>query len=225
MALDVEAVHEAGGETPFRRWLAVLVGAAALIAALLATLEMDAGKQEERALLMASRLSVRIFEGTAGGSPRFSFQVNSLQRAIQLALGATALQLAGLQHPDAAEGVDARAAPDLAASERLVSIVEEMARVPAEATGVDPVARDIAGKEPGDLASVVAEQNAQVDLADRFGERSNRAIFALSLLALGAVLVGLGGVLGDSRPGRVTLAAATVALSAALLWGSSGLLI
>ncbi len=223
MELDVEAVHEVKGDRPFDRWLALLVGAAALLAALLATLQADVSKQEERALLMASRLSVRVFEGTAGGSPRVSFQVNSLQSAIELGMSSTARQIAALQHPDASDVEVALAEPDARASERLLAIATAMGEVPS--AGVNSITRDVAASEPSDWQRVVEEQQRQLELADDLGERGSRTIFALSLLALGAVLVGLGAVLGATRAGRVALLAATVALLAAGGWGASTIVI
>lgn len=223
--LDIEAVHEASGRTPYERWLAVLVGIAAILAAILATIQVDAGKQQERALLMASRLSVQGFEGIAGSSPRFSFQINSLQQATTLAITGTASQIALFEFPEVADVLSARAAADVKAAERLLLIAQSMGEVPDSSSGIDAAALRLVGASPADLIGVVAEQNRQVDVADRYGERGNRGLFGLSLLALGAVLVGLGAVLESGLPGRVSLAAASLALLAAAAWGGSALLV
>ena len=223
-SLDIEAVTEASGRTPFDRWLAVLVGAAAILAALLATLQVDAGMQEERALHMASRLSVRVFEGTAGGSPRFGFQVNSLQLATSLAISATAAQIAVLDDPETLDAIQGRAEADAKAAERLFAIAQTMGSVPPESSGVDEATRQLAGADPGDLADIALAQNREMEVADRHGERGNRTLYGLSLLALGAVLVGLAAVLGRGVPGRVVIVAATLALVAAAAWGVAALL-
>jgi hypothetical protein len=221
--LDLEAVTEASGRTRFDRALALLVGAAAILAALLATVQVDAGKQEERALHMASRLSVRIFEGSAGGSPRFSFQINSLKAATALAVSGTAAQIAVLGAPETAVAIQARAEADVKAAERLFAIAQSMGDVPPTSSGIDAATLKLVGTNPGDLAGVVLEQNRQMDIADRFGERGNRTLAGLSLLALGAVLIGLAAVLGRGVPGYVLIVAATIALLAAGAWGVAAL--
>jgi hypothetical protein len=225
MELDVEAVHEVRGTRGFDRWLAILVGAAALLAAVLATLQADAGKQEERALLMASRLSVQAFQGTAGGMPRLTFQIQGLQDALELGITSTARQIAALQveDPAIADLEIALAEADLRASDRLFAIASSMGEPPSAT--VDPVTREVASRAPEELRPLTEDQNHQVNLAAWFGERGARTIFALSLLALGAVLVGLGAVLGATRAGRVALLAATVAIVAAAGWGISSLLV
>ena len=64
-----------------------------------------------------------------------------------------------------------------------------------------------------------------MDIADRYGERGNRTLAGLSVLALGAVLVGLAAVLGRGVPGHVVIGAATLSLLAAAGWGVAALLV
>ena len=224
-AIDIETVLEPTGRTRFDQWLSVLVGVAAVLAALLATVQVDAGKQEEHALHMASRLSVRIFEGTAGGSPRFSFQINSLQHATTLAFVSLAAQVEVLKMPETRDAIQARAEADVRAADRLIAIAQSMGAVPPASSGVDAAALELVGSQPGDLNAVVAEQIRQMEIADRFGERGNRTLAGLSLLALGAVLIGLAAVLGRGLPGRVVIVVATLALLAAAAWGLAALLV
>jgi hypothetical protein len=225
MELDIEAAREPSGRTRFDRWLSILVGVAAILAALLATAQVDAGKREEHALHMASRLSVRIFEGIAGGSPRFSFQINSLQHATALAVAATAVQIGVLNMPETTDAIQARAEADVRSADRLFAIAQSMGDVPPASSGLDAATLALVGSEPGDLEIVVAEQNQQMDIADRYGERGNRTLAGLSLVALGAVLIGLAAVLGRGVPGNVVIVAATLALVAAGGWGVAALLV
>jgi hypothetical protein len=219
MTLDVEAVHERTGRTGFERWLAIVVGVAAVVAATLAVLQVDTAKQEERALLLSSRLAVRAFEGTAGTLPRSSFQIGSLQAALKLGLEATARQLAAFDQPAAAEVETAIGQADSAASMELASIAEKMGAVPTADSGLDPATLRLLSLTDSDLRRLVAEQNRQVDLAEAAGQRGSRTVFAISLLALGAILAGLAGVIGRSTPGRIVLLAATVAILASMGWG------
>jgi hypothetical protein len=222
--LDLEAVSEASGRTRYERWLAVLIGAAALLAVLLATIHVDAGKGQERALLMSARLGVRVFEGTAGSSPRFGFQIHSMQLATSLALNATAVQIAVLGSPETADALQAAAEADVKAGNRLLVIAQTMGDPPTSASGVDPATLKLAGSTPDELFAVVAEQNHQADIADRYGERGNRALYGLSLLALGAVLIGLAAVIGTGAAGRVIITAAAVSVLAAAALGVAALM-
>jgi hypothetical protein len=77
---------------------------------------------------------------------------------------------------------------------------------------------------PLDWAGLLSEQIRQMDIADRYGDRGNRTLFGLSLLALGAVLIGLAAVLGGGLPGRVVISAATLALLAAAVLGLAAFL-
>jgi hypothetical protein len=222
--LDLKAVTEASGRTRYERWLAVLIGVAAVLAVLLATIQVDSGKQAERALLMSARLGVRVFEGTAGSSPRFSFQIHSLQQATSLALNATALQIAVLGSPETADALQAAAEADVKAGDRLLVIAQAMGDPPSAASGLDPAALKLAGSSPDDLFTVVDEQNRQADIANRYGERGNRTLYGLSLLALGAVLIGLAAVVGAGAAGRLIVTAATLSVFAAAAWGVAALL-
>jgi hypothetical protein len=223
--LDVQAVTEVSGKTRFDRWLAVLVGVAAILAALLATIQADTGSQAERALHMATRLSVRIFEESAGSSPRFSFEINSLQQAVTLAISGTAAQIAVLQMPETADAIQGRAEADVKAGERLMLIAQSMGAVPPESSGVDPTARHVLASNPLDLIGLKNEQIRQMEVAGHYGERGNRTLFGISLLALGAVLIGLAAVLGAGLPGRVVITAATLALLAAAALGLAAILV
>ena len=75
------------------------------------------------------------------------------------------------------------------------------------------------------MAGSVEELNDQLALAERYGTRSNRAVFALSLLAIGAVLLGLAGVMGETRTGRISLGASAVALLLSAVWAGAALAI
>lgn len=221
MDLDVETGLGGGEKTAFQRWLAVLVGVAAVAAALIATLEADADRREEHAFVRGSRLSLDIFEGIAGAGPRTSLQARGLEQALSLNVEATA-RVAG-SGPELFDLQAARAAAESKASDRLIQIVERMTALPGPDSEVDPHTREILAADPVTLTEVVLEQNAQVDAAERFGTRQDRAIFALSLVAITAVLLGLAGVMGEGRPGRVALIVAAISLAAALGWGAAAL--
>ncbi|HYU57300.1 MAG TPA: hypothetical protein VEO00_04530 [Actinomycetota bacterium] len=223
--MDVEVTATPTGKTSFEKWLAVLVGLAAVVASLLATLQTHSSKREELSLEIANRLSVAIFERIAGSAPVQSFSLASSQDALTVGLNGTARLIAAFDHPDVAETAVAIGNASNAASDRLVRLATTMGTPPGEESGVDAHTREVAAATDDQLNALVAEQNRAVDVANRFGERGNRAVFGLSLLALGAVLLGLAGVVGEGGAGRIAIVAGSAALGLSILWGASALLV
>lgn len=221
---DIE-VAATGPPIRFRRWLGGLVGAAAIAATSLAFLESEAGRQEEEAFVRASRLSLDIFAGIAGSGPRQTFEVGAFRSGLRTSLLATARQLAVLEDEDpgeAAEAVEAVGRAQERAAERVAAAGDQMSRVPEDAPGIDPPLREVLTSDIATLQLDLAEQNRQVDLADRHGTRQERAMFAIALVAIAAVLLGLAGLMGDGRPGRVALVAAAASLVLGMGWAVSG---
>ena len=92
-----------------------------------------------------------------------------------------------------------------------------MGAAPTDTSPVDLYARTMLG---GTLAQAEAESNEQrrlVQVAIDAGTRSGNAVLGLSMVALAGVLVGLAGVLGKGRAGKLTLFMAYLACAAALV--------
>jgi hypothetical protein len=242
--MDVETAGGAEGKSRFERSLAVLVGIAAVLAALLATLQVDSGKREERALLVASRLSVGIFEFIAAEGSVSNFQLGSARESLVPGFlssgraGAT-LEREGQVLEELLPVEATLAMAEAQSQERLLAISERMSEVPADQEGLDHHTREVMSVAKrlleadleeleeirADPTRFVGEQNRQVDVAERYGRRGTRATFALSLLALAAVFLGLAGVTGQGRAGWVGLIVAAGALLLSAGWGASALLI
>ena len=97
-------------------------------------------------------------------------------------------------------------------------------RVPDPSSGVDVATLAAIGSTDAELEAMEARLVHQLALARMFGRRRGRAIFALSLVALAAVLAGLGAVLGPARGGTVSVAVGAVALSLAFGAGAVSVL-
>jgi hypothetical protein len=210
--VDIEAVHRGSGRSRFERALAILAGLTAVLAALLATLEVDASRQEEQAMVTATRLAVRVFEASAATGLLSMYQFQTEREATLLAIDATARDLLAARAPEVAEAQRAMATAEARTAERLTVAGEVMSRAPDEASPVDAHTRAVLAQTVNDMAGSVEQLNDQLFLAERYGTRSNRAVFALTLLAIGAVLLGLAGVMGGSRTGRISLGVSAVAL-------------
>lgn len=228
--MDIETAHQAGRDA-FEKSLAVLVGLAALIGAALGTLEVDSGKSEERALNMASRLSVEIFGKIAGSGPPRSAESQSGQAATVRTMEAT-LRKGGAESLRTVGGnVDVQrfqeriASADERVGARLQKLSESIGSVPSESSGVDPVTRAVISQSEDDFRQLLVRQQHQVDVAERFGQRGTRAVFGLSLLALTAVLLGLAAVVGRESGGTPILVLASATLALATGWGASALLV
>ena len=210
--MDIEIVHRSAGRSRFERALAILAGLAAVLAALLATLQVDASRWEEQAMVTATRLAVRVFEASAATGLLSMYQFQTEREAALLAIDAAGRDLLAAQTPAVAAAQRAMATAEARAAERLMAAGEAMSRAPGEDSPVDAHTRIVLTQTLDDMAGSVEELSDQLALAERYGTRSNRAVFALSLLAIGAVLLGLAGVMGETRTGQISLGASAVAL-------------
>ncbi len=223
--MDIETAHRGTGRSRFERALAVLAGLAAVLAALLATLEVDAGRHEEQARVNATVLGVRVFEATAATGLLSMYQFQAEREARLLGLEASSRDLLVAQGTEGGTGQLAMATAEARAAERLTGVAEAMSRAPGEASPVDSHTRTILALTVEDMAGSVGELNDQLAVAERYGTRGNWSVSALSLLAIGAVLLGLAGVMGATRTGRISLGASAVALLLSVGWAGSALVI
>ena len=223
--MDVETASETVGKTPFERWVAVLVGLAGLVAALLATLQIDANTRGARATNRASRLSIEAFEKIAGSGVYRTFEAGTFRDVVSLEYLGEVRPLAAEATGALLEAGAAIGAADARAAERLGAVSEAMAALPDEESGVDPETREVLGASIEHLTGLVQQQNDLVDEADRHGARGSRSVFGLSLLAVAAVLLALASVVGAAQGGRIALVAGGVSLAAAAAVGASALFI
>ncbi|HEX2025398.1 MAG TPA: hypothetical protein VHH92_03280 [Actinomycetota bacterium] len=205
----------------YRRWLAVLVGVAAVAAALFATVESDTGRREEQAFVRSSRSSLRIFASFAASNPRRQFMINGIRQGLKTEIGATARLLAsGERSPEAFRAATAVSQAESRAARRYTEAVRASSRISAEAP-LDPTTKALVTSSIPHIREILRYQNQQVDVADRYGSRQERAMFAIALVAISAVLLGLAGLMGGGRAGRTSLVAAAMALVVGLLVGGS----
>jgi hypothetical protein len=202
----------------FERILAVLVGFTALVASLVAVLQVDWGRRSERSSLLAARLPVQIFEGIAASGLRTTFHLRTQQDAIALGLEALARQLASYRYPAVGEAERAIGQADLRASEQLRAVASEMAAIDPADRGVDPLTLRALEADIGTLTEASRRQNREADRDDLYGKRQDRTVFALSLVAIAAALLALAGVLRKGAGGRISLGTGALALVLSLAW-------
>ncbi len=174
-------------------------------------------------MVNATRLAVRVFEASAATGLLSMYQFQAGREATLLSIDASSRDLLAAEAPAVAEAQRAMATAEARAAERLTVAGEAMSRAPEETSPVDPHTRAVLALTLDDMAGSVEELNDQLALAERYGARGTRAVFALSLLAIGAVLLGLAGVMGATRTGRIALGASAVALLLSVGWAAAAL--
>lgn len=209
--------------TRFERTLAVLVGLTALVASLVATLELDSGRKGDRAAILGARLPVQIFEGIASSQNRSDFHLNTQRQASALAIEALARQSSSPPRENGLDFEQLIARADLAASRRLRVAAMEMARIDPESRGVDPHTAKTILVTTKELGNQVQIQGSVIDRANKYSGRDGRAVFALSLVAIAAALLGLAAVLKAGPGGRIALTAGVLALALSAALGSFAL--
>jgi hypothetical protein len=220
---EIEAAREAAELPPNRRrWLAVMVGIAAILAAVFTWVESDAGRQEEKALQDGTRGALGIFVDIAGSGPRSQFQADATRRA--LIVGSEGLARVIKAKGDAFKLAVARQPADSKAQRELAQVAQAMGALPSTGSKLDPVATDVLKSDAPRLKEQLKAQNHAIDRANELSTRGSRATFALGLTAIGAALLALAGIMGTARSGRYSLIAAGAVLILATLWGASGFL-
>jgi hypothetical protein len=218
--IDV-AVPPAPMSQRFRRRLAVLVGVAALSAAVLSWVEADAGRKEEQAFVNASRGALDILVRIAASNPRIQFEANAARRGLLIQSEGLA-RVVGAPRGELFGFVQRRAGADEKSGQRFLTTVEPMVQVPEKVPRLDLATTEALRSDPTKLDPLVREQNDFVDEANKHGTRQERGMFALGLVAIAASLLALAGLMGDGRRGRISLTTATGALLVAILAGASG---
>ena len=217
--MEVEVANAVEGMGPLQRWLAVLVGIAAVLAASLATLDLHSSKRYEDLVTQSSRQSAALFGRIAGsGFPRTRESVSE-RTALFRGIQATSREVLSTVDPQVRALEAGIAAADRAAAERLTRLAETIGRVPAPEAGVDPLVRSVIGTSEDDLNALADRQNRTLNEATRYGNRSGRALFALSLVALATVLLGLAAVMGARSGAEPLVGGAGLLLLVALGWG------
>jgi hypothetical protein len=206
-----------------RRWLAILVGIAAVLAALFTFAERETGRKEQQALQDATRQSLAIFVNIAGSSARSQFTADNSRRT--LLVGVEGLARVIKTKGEAFKLATSRSGAEEDAQKRLVEVTKEMDNANGRDLPVDDFTTSLISSDEKKLRRLLASQNQAVDDANDWGNRSNRATYALGLTAIAAALLALAGMMGAARSGRIALIAAGVALAFAAVWGGSGFLL
>jgi hypothetical protein len=207
-----DAASSLQAERRFDLVSAVLIGAIAVLAAVLAVVQVDTAQNESRAqqqgASLAADLSARI--ETSGLSQQQLLTLS--QETLALSMQATARQIAGLAYEDPAAGEIGAA--ELATASKLAAALRATVATSGGAP-LDAYTASMIKASTADLVAEVTEQNRQVDLANAYGDRNTRSILGLSLLALAGVLTGLGAVMREGRAGWFALASAGLMTTAA----------
>lgn len=226
--VDIEtAVPDAALPSGFRRWLAILVGLAAVSAAVMTWVEDVAGRREDKARVDASRAGLEVFRSVAATQSRQQFETDGVRRvAVTEGLGAVRVSEADVRDVTALQVALGLSVVDNETARRLIELGRATTTYPDDPQGVD--AATIAALATPDQAAidrVVARQSEHLEEAEVQGTRQGRAILAVGLVAIAASLLGLAGLMGDGRGGRLSLRAAAAGLAAACAWGLSGFLV
>ncbi|MGD0018166.1 MAG: hypothetical protein ABSD62_02845 [Candidatus Limnocylindrales bacterium] len=189
-------------ERRFDLLAAVLIGAIAMLAAVLAVIQIGSGQTSGRAQIEAARLTADLTARLEVSAMAQNEAVVEQQGALALSLQGVGRQIAGLQYTDDGAGAigetERQAATDLAAA---------LAATSATSGGspLDSYTSGLVKATTQQLWAEVNEQNRQVDIANDASGRNSRSILGLSFLALAGVLTGLAAVLREGRAGWFAL--------------------
>lgn len=203
--ISPDSAAELRAEKRFDLVAAILIGAIAVLAALLAVIQIGASQAATRADLEAARLASDLSARISASQMATDSSLGAQQTAIVLGLESVARQLAGLENNDATS--TAVGAAQQSAYQKLTAALTATSETSGGAP-VDLYTAGLLGATTQQLLTELAEQNHQVDVAAAASTHEQRAVLGLSLLALAGVLTGLAAVLREGRGGRISLTAA-----------------
>jgi hypothetical protein len=211
--ISPDTTLELQAERRFDLFVSAMIGAIAVMAAVLAIMQIStsqsAARADQQAARLAADLSARIsISGQATGS---SFLAQ--QTALMLGLEATGRAIAALDNRN-----DTALAVGQAADQAYQKLKTELDATIATSGGspVDSYLAAMVSATEAQLRAELAEQNRQADLANDQNDRSQWASLGLSFLALAGVLTGLAAVLKEGRSGWATFGMAGVMVAAAV---------
>jgi hypothetical protein len=218
--VDVEAAAPSATRMTrgFRRWLAVLVGLTALAAASISWVEAESGRKEEQAFVDASRGALEVFVKIAASSPRQQFKGDAFRTMLGVDIESTARLARAPLRDQIFDIARAESRAEGAAARRLRKVFRNTRVIDRNDPSLDPAAREAVSASTAEVESAVEEQNQAVDEANRYGTPQERGFSALGLVAIAASLLGLAGLIGAGRTGRIVLATSGGALFLAVAW-------
>jgi hypothetical protein len=206
--ISPDAAAELRAERRFDMAAAALIGAIAVLAALLAIIQIHNGQSSTRASAEVARLSADTSAHTSAYTVVALSDLSLTQTVAAVMAEAEGRERAG-QGNDAAL---ARAQKDAANM-----LQAALGRTSATSGGapLDAYGASLATATLDRTSAKLAQLSQQKDIVEDAGSREQKAILGLSFLALSGVLTGLGAVLNEGRAGWISLlAAATMAAAA-----------
>ena len=161
--MEVDVAHGVEEAGPRKKWLAVLLGISAVVAAALATLDLHSSKRYEDLVNRSSRASVDLFGRIAGSSFPVTGENISSQAGGIRGIEASSRQLLSPVEPAITGFEAAIAQADRLAAERLQRLADTIGEVPTPESGVHPVVRDVIATDEAQLAAVAERQNRLLD--------------------------------------------------------------
>ena len=191
---------------------AVLIGAIAMLAAVLAVIQIETGQTSGRAQIQAARLTADLTARIEVSSMARNQALVEQEGTLALSLQGVGRQISGLQYNDDGAGAvgdaERHAATDLATALDATSAT-------SGGPPLDAYTASLLKATTPQMWDEVNEQNRQVDIANDASARNSRSILGLSFLALAGVLTGLAAVLREGRAGWFALLFAVAMAGAA----------
>jgi len=184
---------------------AMLIGVIAVLAAILAVIQIGSSQAATRANLEAARLAADLSARSSISQQAIDSGLGTQQITLMLGIESAAREIAGLQNKD-----DAATAIGKAQDSAFEKLGAALAATSGTTGGkpVDPYTAGLLNATTQQLNAELAEQNREVDLANGATSHEHLAVLGLSFLALAGVLTGLAAVLREGRGGRISLSAA-----------------
>ncbi len=218
-------MNEKAERERWKRRLVPLVGLAAVVAACLAWYQAESGRHGGAASTQVTLNGIEVFVQLAAGGSRDQFERDATRRTVLLDKEAIA-RVSTAFGTDAYDLALPQFTADSAAAKRLIALSNGLTQLPDSFPGVDePMLDALAASDLDAVDPLLAEADEKLEQGAVYGKRSDRATLALTLLAIGVALLGLAGLLGPSRSGRLAIATGGSLLVVATLWGASGSLI
>jgi hypothetical protein len=171
----------------------------AVLAVVVAALQIDASTTENRSLAAAAQGANRVGTVAVGSGPREAFAVNGQQLAVLMQQRADDVVETSSAAPAGDRAVaQALAAADLAAAARISAVVADLATPPTTADGLDALGASAVSASVFDRDAEQRAQVAAANAAQEAGARSDGLVLALLMLTLAANAIEIG---HSIRPG------------------------